>query len=357
MDTQILDQLSTMGYTVGIGSISGIVSIDKLIEDLQSAKKKVQHTFIITLTEQEKQSYPFTIQEPFTFKLTDYDTRRKLISDTLVTPENKFTDIRLFPGILDNMFKLYDYYFFSNLITNSLNKMGGSTIFEFTDKMTSTGGTCSQIGRCQYKIKISSDRLNTLTVENISNIHVNGITPIDKIEALQLIFEHELVHMLLQMFSLVNEMHGPFFKTITANLFGHTDFRHGITERRLIGNIPSFSQRVTKDQLFVGQTVSYKSKTGEIVTGIITKLNPKRAEMKTSLGGKLVPYGIILPSEDKKLETGVDRSNMYIGKIVKFNDGKTGYVSGPITKLNTKTAKININGLEWTVGYGIIVKE
>lgn len=356
MDTQIFNELSAMGYTINIGTISGITSIDKLIEDIQVAKKKVHNTFIITLTDQEKQQYPFTIQEPFTYKLPDYDTRRKLISDTLVTPENKYADVTLFPNLLDNMYKLYDYYFFSNLISNSLAKVGGSAIFKFTDRMTSTGGSCGIVGRCTYEMKISSDRLNKLTPENISNVHANGITPINKIEALQLIFEHELVHMILQMFSIAKEMHGPFFQKIALNLFGHTDFRHGITDSRLSGsNINNI--RVTKDQLYVGQTISYKSNTGEIVTGLVVKLNPKKAIVRSFKGQYKVPYSIILPPEDKIPETGADRSSMYVGKIVKFKDNKSAFIQGNITKLNTKTAKINVNGAIWTVPYQNIVKD
>jgi len=88
----------------------------------------------------------------------------------------------------------------------------------------------------------------------------------------------------------------------------------------------------------------------------IVKLNPKKAIVRSFKGQYKVPYSIILPQEDKIPDIGVDRLSMYVDKIVKFKDNKSAFIQGNITKLNIKTAKINVNGTIWTVPYANIVK-
>jgi hypothetical protein len=73
---------------------------------------------------------------------------------------------------------------------------------------------------------------------------VNGIECCDLLECVQLILEHELVHMLLMVFSrMLRESHGKAFKDLAHGLFGHLLFTHNIG-----GNGLSAAERVARYQ-------------------------------------------------------------------------------------------------------------
>lgn len=103
-----------------------------------------------------------------------------------------------------------------------------------------------------------------------------------------MIFEHELIHLVLSLF--VNEIsgHGNLYKTIVLNLFGHTDTVHTISSSQ-----SSQSQKgKSKSDFALGNLVSFSSRTGKI-SGKIIKLNPKRARVSTNQGNFDVLYQLL----------------------------------------------------------------
>lgn len=304
------------------GILNNVSSLNKLSSDIlmimsnltlsnietpsTQEKDKLELHKSITLSNEERTQFPFIIEEPFIFKLTDYESRRKIISDTIFQEASYGTQGSKYP-LLDNkyketlnqMFQLYDYYFFSNLISFGLKKGNGKIDFDFSSRLTSTGGTCRRDGICTYNIKLSSDRLNNIKPENISAIKINGIQPKDRVDGLQLIFEHELIHAVLSIFKDDLSGHNNLFKTIVLNLFGHTKITHGITDRVLSashtsGNLGSNikKEKLTKSDLHIGDRV-YFIQNDIRNYGEIVKLNPKRAKINTASGVWNVYYASI----------------------------------------------------------------
>lgn len=311
MEKYLVNELSRYGYEYSDGNINGVSSLSILAADLMKIlseriskeyyekheyenKLDLQLHEAVILTDVEKLMFPFTINEPFTFVIPDNVIRRKSISDQLF-PVNKYpvlSNTVEYITLLNDMFKLYDYLFFSNIISYGLGKRTSGLIkFEFSDRLTSTGGTCRRDGICSYTIKISSDRLNKLLPENIGNIQVNGITPIDKINALQLIFEHELVHAILSLFKNDLSGHNNLYKTIVKNLFGHTKTTHGITDKKL--SPTKQLNRYTKYDFNMDDNVYFINKQNVKIIGKIIKINPKRAKVNTSTGVFTVPYSML----------------------------------------------------------------
>ena len=186
------------------------------------------------------------------------------------------------------MIEIYEYLIFSNLISNGLKKGNGNMEFGFSDRLTSTGGKCRRTGVCTYNITISSDRLNKLLPGNISDVHVNGITPKDRVDALLLIFEHELIHAVLSIFKDDLSGHDKLFKTIAKNLFGHVKSTHGIIDKKLDSPTQSI-----KNNFRVGDNVYFINKKNEKILGRIIKINPKRAKVNTITGVFAVPYNML----------------------------------------------------------------
>nr|QBK90206.1 MAG: SprT-like family protein [Pithovirus LCPAC102] len=307
-------QLNKMGYIYENNILSNVISLNKLASDiclilaqnLDPSNKELIKTEILSTREEvieelveykdiqlhkpikfsseEIAMFPFQIKEPFTFITPDIELRKQLISDTIY-PNNKYP-IVMNNDELDVMFKLYDYYFFNNMISYALQKSGGNIKFKFSTKMTSAGGTCSRIGICTYIIKISKENINNITPINIINSEINGLKPKNKVNALQLIFEHELVHAILSIFVDDLRGHGKLFKDMVKQLFGHTKITHSILNKPLVVNQYNFK---VNDLIYfmVKDKKSY---------GTIIKLNPKNVKVNTMTGVYSVPYGILYKS-------------------------------------------------------------
>lgn len=234
--------------------------------------------------------FPFKIESPFNARISDFDIRRKLISDSIF-PQLKYPV--LINQHLEQLFSWYDYYFFNNMISYALKKSNGKIIFELSNRLTKTGGTYTRDGLFTYLIKISSYKLNQLTPQNISNVTAQGLHPKDRVEALQLIFEHELIHVIISIFTNEIESHGQLFKDLAFNLFGHTKITHGITDTALSQLNPDQKQMKNKDDFHLNQIVYFIYKDQKLA-GKIIKLNRKRAKINTEKGVFNVSYDGIL---------------------------------------------------------------
>ncbi len=131
MENYLIDELNNLGYEYKDGRIDGVSSLSILAADLMKIlsdrisneysdthenKSQLQLQLLlqlheaVVLSDEEKTKFPFTINDPFTFVISDHDIRRKTISDQLF-PLNKypvFANTPEYINILNNMFKLYD---------------------------------------------------------------------------------------------------------------------------------------------------------------------------------------------------------------------------------------------------------
>lgn len=308
MEKIILDNLNSYGYTYDDinGTLNNIKSLQQLSSDILNIissrnlninkyKSEIELHKAVKLTQEEQLNYPFKIEEPFIFKISDIINRRNSISDKVFQNIKyyNFNNSEFYKNKLNDMFKFYDYYFFNNMISYALSKSNGNISFEFSNKLTSTGGTCRRNGICTYEIKISSDRINKLKHENLSKITINGLVPTDMVNGLQLIFEHELIHAVLSIFTDNINGHNNLFKTIVFNLFGHTQITHGITDRVLFSSHSVLSRDLTKFDFSINENIYFNSPKYGNVYGKVLKLNPKLALVDTPQGPYKVRYSAL----------------------------------------------------------------
>src|SRR5699024_10993754 len=113
------DQLSKKGYIYQNGTLGNIGSISKLMNDFADIKSDILAHPQVELTYEEKKLFSFNIEEPFTFRINDTEARREIISNTLF-PYDKYPIITNSPEFIEKlheMFRLYDYWFFSGLLS------------------------------------------------------------------------------------------------------------------------------------------------------------------------------------------------------------------------------------------------
>lgn len=149
--------------------------------------------------------------------------------------------------LLEAMLAAYDREFFGALLRNKLKRQRtelllcvGTTAVQETK---SKSGNADEIhltfkrgwaGLCQLK----GDRVIVALHSGLNRLQfdpdgeqpedVNGLPCWDRLDCAQLIFEHELVHMLLMVFRRWRGSHGKPFQDLALGLFGHTLCTHAI---------------------------------------------------------------------------------------------------------------------------------
>jgi len=220
------------------------------------------------------------------YSLDEINLLRNKIFIKLNTAEN----FDIVPNILEHLFQLYDEVFFANQITQLIAEKSIELTFCYNNKMTKTGGRCSKYQN-KYKISISQQIILN-TFKNNEKCHIsNGLECYNRLECLMNIFEHELIHFIIQILhghikgDPIYKSHGKYFRKLVYAYFGHTETKHS-----LLHNLEKAGKR---EHFQIGDIVTYKIKDGTSINGIISKLNPKRAV----IGNHCVPYTILKHSD------------------------------------------------------------
>lgn len=169
------------------------------------------------------------------------------------------------------LFDLYDEVFFQGWFKDNFK---GKLAFSFSRRMTKSAGitTCpknadwSRPESFIIEVKISIDfifRYGSIKGANM----VNGIETRSNLQAMQLIFEHELVHVIEFVHFQHSNCKKEQFKTLARNLFGHTESYH-----RLATN-----QQIAREKLGLspGDSVRFPFE-GKKLEGVLYRIN-KRA--------------------------------------------------------------------------------
>jgi hypothetical protein len=148
---------------------------------------------------------------------------------------------------------LYDENFLNNSLENELKRTSTIVNLGYNTECTSTSaaGYCQEKEECIYEIEINKaifgdifrhtsyvlgneekrEFLNSLKnkgqEEDTFTFTVDRLECSDPILCLLLVFEHEIVHLLVKLFCpKITSIHGKTFQTILGNLFGHKGYRH-----------------------------------------------------------------------------------------------------------------------------------
>jgi hypothetical protein len=173
------------------------------------------------------------------FTVPDAEVRqrvRRIHQDALAQSrhmrEPDFTAVH--PRDLEFLFEAYDRLFFGGLCREALD--GRKLTFRLSRRMTSSGGTTtmfrSRSGESSFEIAIAASMLFDAFGSAHRRITVCGLECQDRLEALQRIFEHELVHLLENLCWGYSECSAPRFQDIARRLFLHRSHRHALITRR-----------------------------------------------------------------------------------------------------------------------------
>jgi hypothetical protein len=188
------------------------------------------------------------------------------------------------PADLECLFEQYDELFFGLQIKEAL----GDTPLRFglSKRMTSAGGKTAHFqdridsSRCWFEISVSTTLLFQCFAGDDHRPIVNsGIECHDRLDALQRVMEHELVHLIEMLLWDKSSCSKPRFQSIAHTFFGHTDHRHQLITPR--------EKAFVKFGIKPGMQVRFRFE-GVEHTGVVNRVN-KRATVLVQ-DGRGQPY-------------------------------------------------------------------
>jgi hypothetical protein len=166
------------------------------------------------------------------------------------------------------LFRAYDERFFSGLFQQRLGDR--KIAFRLSQRMTSAGGKTarfrSRTGEVSFEIAIAAGMLFDGFGENDRPITACGIECPNRLEALQRIFEHELVHLAEQLCWETSNCRAARFQDIAARYFLHRAHTHNLITRR---------ERAAESGIRRGSRVSFEFE-GRRLAGRVNRIT-KRA--------------------------------------------------------------------------------
>lgn len=215
-------------------------------------------------------------------------SRRKLIHDKITQDfklSSNFEELDNEPAILEPLFRYYDHYFFEDSVAIFLGTQ--SLEFKYSNKDSMIAGVCRKRG-CSYKITISR-RILAQTFNNNEKFHLAGkVQCLDRLYCLQLIFEHELCHLIMFLKNFppegIYDGHGVMFKQLLFAYFRQTDIFHALLSGEITAN--------TKNDFKRGDNVEFLYER-ERFSGFINKLGPDYAEVNAGLYIFSIPYAYL----------------------------------------------------------------
>ncbi len=244
---------------------------------------------------------------------TDHEivVRTKAIYDEMLrdSPNIREGHITVISGLdLEKLCELYDERFFGGALREVVNGEGKPKLsFRISQRMTSAGGKTTRHlikhseseprAEVQYEIAIASTLLFQTFSDVERTISVNGIVCHDRLEALQRIFEHELVHLLEWLLWGKTSCKAENFRIIARNFFGHTEVTHRlVTQRERAREI--FGIRVRDRVAFEYEGERFEGRVNRI-TKRATVLVPNDEGSRYSDGGRYDKYYIPLALLEK----------------------------------------------------------
>ncbi len=134
---------------------------------------------------------------------------------------------------LEILFSKYDEMFFDGLLYETIERSGEPISFRVSKRMTKVGGTTTKYHMARgpgpqssYEIAISSTLLFSTFYDVDRPVNVTGIECLDRIECLQRIFEHELIHLTEMLIWDDSSCSRQRFQSLAFQFFTHTEATH-----------------------------------------------------------------------------------------------------------------------------------
>lgn len=230
------------------------------------------------------------------------ERQRRVAADVLARSRYLLTaDFALIhPGDLRLLFESYDEWFFGGACAAALN--GRSLDFRLSRRMTKAGGKTTRwvtpAGQECFEIAVATDMLFENFKPGNREVSACGIVCASRLDGLQRIFEHELVHLVEQLCWRESNCSADRFQDIAARFFGHRAHTHALVTRR---------ERAAESNIRVGAEVTFEFE-GRRMSGRVNRVTKRATVLVEDADGALysdgrrykvyyVPVGLLAPRE------------------------------------------------------------
>ncbi|MEC8555219.1 MAG: hypothetical protein VXZ82_09475 [Planctomycetota bacterium] len=190
---------------------------------------------------------------------------------------------------LEFMAELYDHYFFAGQCLRLARHHGMQ--FRWSKRMTSTGGKTvrttyqdqkTQKQSIRYEIVLSATLLFQTFSDLKRPIRVTGSLCVNRLQAMQRILEHELIHLVEMLVWEDSCCAAPRFQTIANRLFAHTEHKHDLITQR--------ERAAQKFNVRVGSRVAFQHQ-GATYRGLVNRITRRATVLVSDPGGQLYDDG------------------------------------------------------------------
>lgn len=154
-----------------------------------------------------------------------------LLAESRWIRQGNFTSIH--SRDLEFLFSRYDQVFFEGLLNETIQRANAPLTFRVSKRMTRVGGTTTKYRMARgpgpnasYEIAISSTLLFSTFYDVQRPIMVTGVECRDRVECLQRIFEHELIHLTEMLIWDDSSCSRKRFQSLAFQFFTHTEATH-----------------------------------------------------------------------------------------------------------------------------------
>lgn len=217
-------------------------------------------------------------------------TKTRLIYDT-VLEESPYLDGGNFTTIdatdLKRLFDHYDAIFFKSHIEKTLGKT--LVHFRLSPRMTRAGGRTAQVtparhpGRQYYEISVSTALLlDSFAGADHRPVTVTGLTCRDRMEAIQRILEHEVIHLIELLVWETSRCSSTRFQSMASRFFGHTTHTHAL--------ITPGERAAEQFGITPGDHVRFRFR-GGVYTGVVNRITKRATVLVRNQRGRLYTDG------------------------------------------------------------------
>jgi hypothetical protein len=185
---------------------------------------------------------------------------------------------------LEFLFRAYDDRFFAGLCQRALD--GTKVKFRLATRLTRAGGKTTRFtmptGEVSYEIAIASSILFDGFGTMDRRITVCGLECQNRLEALQRIFEHELVHLIEQLCWQTSDCAAARFQAIATRHFLHQAHTHDLITRR---------ERAANSGIRIGSRVTFVFE-GRRLTGRVNRITKRVTVLVEDAAGQQYSDGL-----------------------------------------------------------------
>lgn len=172
---------------------------------------------------------------------------------------------------LSRLFEFYDELFFEGRCGVAARQGENHLSFRLSKRMTSAGGTTSRkrqrVSKRKYRTDYQITVSTTLLFDTFNAVQrpivVAGLSCNNRLQALQRIFEHEMIHLAEMLVWSESSCRGPRFQNIASRIFDHTDVVHQLITPQEKAHV-AFGLRAGDVVTFHMDGVQYRGKINRI---------------------------------------------------------------------------------------------